>query len=273
MAVLTSTQMAQSVELVPYVTADEAYSLMKIELEQFLKVVEGLAPDDWSQPTACSDWTVRDIVAHQAGSYASGKGYREMFRMSSKPKPGQLIEDAINEKQLSERANRTPAELIDEIRAAGPVAIRKWAYQFRLAKRLSLPHPIAGALSIRDLMWVIHSRDPWMHRLDICRATGREFERDEKQDGRITALVVRDAAKVLKRRLGDVAVLFDLTGTGGGTWRTGQGDPSAEIQMDVLDFNIFASGRYGYEEARARALLSGDLALAEQVMRNLLVLY
>jgi uncharacterized protein (TIGR03083 family) len=26
--------------------------------------VEGISPDDWSSPTSCSDWTVRDLVAH-----------------------------------------------------------------------------------------------------------------------------------------------------------------------------------------------------------------
>jgi uncharacterized protein (TIGR03083 family) len=26
--------------------------------------LEGLAPDQWSEPTPCTDWTVRDLVAH-----------------------------------------------------------------------------------------------------------------------------------------------------------------------------------------------------------------
>ena len=38
--------------------------------------------------------------------------------------------------------------------------------------------------------------------------------------------------------------------------------------MDVLDFNIYASGRFPYEAARARATLTGDLS-AEQRTRLL----
>jgi len=43
--------------------------------------------------------------------------------------------------------------------------------------------------------------------------------------------------------------------------------------MDVLDFNIFASGRFSYDEARPRATITGDQALAELALRNTLVLY
>jgi uncharacterized protein (TIGR03083 family) len=176
MVAMTSPSQITEAARIPYVTADEAYSLMKVELEKFLEVAEDLHPEEWAQPTACAAWTVRDIMAHQAGSYASGLGYRGLFKqLVTLPKPGQLIEDAINEQQLRERANLSTDELVAEVRSAGPVAIQNWAYGFRPFKALGIPHPIAGFLSVRHLMWVIHSRDPWMHRLDICRAIGRTF--------------------------------------------------------------------------------------------------
>jgi len=52
-------------------------------------------------------------------------------------------------------------------------------------KAWSKPYPISGLLSGRHLMWVIHSRDTWMYRLDICRATGRKFE---QSSGTMTGL-------------------------------------------------------------------------------------
>ena len=79
---------------VPYVTADEAYQLMAVELERFLALVETLEPEDWGKPTACSAWDVRDILAHQAGGYASGASLREMLRQGrQKPGPGELPEE------------------------------------------------------------------------------------------------------------------------------------------------------------------------------------
>jgi uncharacterized protein (TIGR03083 family) len=259
---------------VPYVTADEAHTLMRVALDRFLALVETLEPDDWDKPTLCTAWRVRDILAHQAGGYASGTGYREMFRQYAMlPKKGQLPEDVINERQVRERSNHSPAEMIAELRQVGPPAIEKWAYQFRLIKPIVLPHAVGGMMSVRHLMWIIHSRDTWMHRLDICRATGREFHQTREHDGRIVALVMRDLGRSLRNKLGGQALLFDLTGVAGGVWQVGPGEAAATIRMDALDFNIFASGRFSYDEGRARASLSGDTALAELALKNTLVLY
>ncbi len=257
---------------VPYVTADEAYTLLSTALDRFLALVEPLTPEEWEQPTACTEWTVRDILAHQAGSYAGAVGYGAMLRTTPLPKKGQLPEDALNALQLQQRLGKSPAELLTELRAVGPIGARKWAYHFRLIKPFAIPYP-GGSLSLRHLMWVIHSRDTWMHRLDICRATSRPFEQTREHDGRIVALVMRDVATCLKGKLGGRAVIFDLSGIAGGVWKVGSGEASATIQMDALDFNILASGRYTYAEGRQKATISGDRALAESALQQTVVLY
>jgi uncharacterized protein (TIGR03083 family) len=255
-------------------TADEAYGLLVTELNRFIGLVETLGPEDWGRPTACTEWNVRDILAHQAGGYASGTSYREMIHQYSHlPKPGQLPEDSTNETQLADRKGKSPAELITELKTVGPIAAQKWAYEFRLVKPISIPHRTAGSLNLRHLMWVIHSRDTWMHRLDLCRATGRKFEQTAAHDGRIAALVMRDVSKALNKKLDGRTLAFDLTGVAGGNWEIGNGEPAATIRMDVLDFNIFASGRYNYEQARPLAIIDGDIGFAESVLKNLLVLY
>ncbi len=259
---------------IPYVTADEAYSLLQTELARFLALVDELDTEDWDKPTACSEWNVRDMLAHQAGGYANGTGYKEMFRQFSKrPKPGQLPEDAANEFQLQERADKSPAELIAELRRVGPVAAQNWAYRFRFAKLVTIPHPVAGKFSIRHLMWVTHSRDTWMHRLDICQVTEREFEQTREHDGRIAELVMLDVADTLARKFNGPSLVFELTGIAGGTWKIGKGEPAATIRMDVLEFNIFASGRYTYDEARPMATITGDIVAAEEALKNILVVY
>ena len=263
---------------IPYVTEEEAFTLMRTEFERFMKLLGTLGADDWGKPTACTAWTVRAMLAHQAGGYASGTGYVEMIRQySARPKPGQLPEDAINELQVSERASRSPDELITELRTAGPVAIQKWAYQFRLAKMMTnlvkVPHPVTGTISLKYLMWIIHSRDTWMHRLDICRATNRPFEQTAEHDGRIAALVMLDVARLLSPKLNGAAVIFDLSGVAGGIWKIGGGEIKSTVRMDVLNFNIFASGRFTYEEALACAEISGDKTLGETALKNILILF
>ncbi len=227
---------------IPYVTANEAHALLTTELDRLLQVVEKLQQDDWAKPTACSEWNVRDMLAHQSGGYAAGASIKELIhQFSSRPRRGQLPEDAINITQLRDRASKSSAELIAELRQVGPAAAEKWAYRYKALKLISIPHAVAGKLSLRHLMWVTHSRDTWMHRLDICRATGQVFEQTAGHDGRIAALVMLDVADALARNTTGPAHIFELTGIAGGSWKIGHGEPAAAIRMDVLEFNIFAS--------------------------------
>jgi uncharacterized protein (TIGR03083 family) len=263
-----------SAEHIPYPTADEAYHLLQTAFERFMGLIESLEPEEWRKPTACTAWDVRAMVAHQAGGYASGVGYGEMFRQYARAlKPGQLPEDMINALQVKERAAASPTALIAELKQVGQKAIHNWAYGFRAIKWIALPHPVGGFMSLRNLMWITHSRDTWMHRLDICRATGRPFAQTREHDGRINELVVLDTAKKLNRRLQGRAITLGLTGIAGGTWQIGNGNPVAKMEMDVLDFNIFVSGRFSYAEGMQRAKSTGDTSLIADVFKDLLVLY
>ncbi len=261
--------------LIPYVTSEEAEQLGREELRRLLDLLESLDEQDWGQPTACTLWNVRDMLAHQAGAYASGTGYRELLHQytAAIPTLGGMTEDAVNRRQLADRADRSPAELIAELRETGDKAIGNWAHRFRFFKLFGIPHPVPGWISMRHLMLVIHSRDTWIHRLDICRATNRPFRQTTDHDGRINALVVRDLAGSLSRTLGPRAIALELEGPAGGKWRLGRGVPSATIRMDTLDFNIYASGRFTAGEAAARATFRGDLELAQKAFPKFAVLY
>lgn len=259
---------------IPNVNAQEAYTLLTNEFERFSQLLDKLSEEDWNIPTACTDWTVKDILAHQAGSYASGSGYGEMVRQYiAKKKPGQLPEDAVNELQVGERRDKSAAEIINELRLVAPKAMHNWAFGFNLVKWVSIPHPVSGTLSLRHLMWIIHSRDTWMHRLDICRATGNHFEQTAEHDGRIVALVMRDIAQQLARNLVGKSIVFELSGIAGDIWKVGEGEEVARIRMDALDFNIFVSGRFSYEDGVARAELSGDVEFLQTILKNLLILF
>ena len=82
-----------------------------------------------------------------------------------------------------------------------------------------------------------------------------------------------EAFGLLQTELGRLLALFDLSGVAGGVWQVGRGEPAATIQTDVLDFNVFASGRSTPEEALARATVSGDTSLAKQVLGSTLILF
>jgi uncharacterized protein (TIGR03083 family) len=266
---------------IPAQTVDEAGQRAREELDRFLAIVESLEGDDWMQPTDCTEWSVRDILAHAAGTAAGWASWGEWFRQypfNRYMRQADVPVDGINRRQLEDRVGRSPEDLIAELRAVAPKAIRT---------RLGLPGvlkgmrtdlgPPRGKAPLRYLLEIIYMRDMWMHRHDICRATGRTFEQTAAHDGRVVALVMRDIAEALRDSLGGRAIRFDLRGAAGGSYLVGLGvEPEAAVEMDVLEFNRLASGRLAADDAladgRAR-IVGGDRAFAEDVLRRTLVLY
>ena len=95
-----------------------------------------------------------------------------------------------------------------------------------------------------------------------------------EHDGRIVALVVRDLAKKLAATLRTTSMVYQLSGRGGGTWQLGaKVPPTATIQLDVLDFNWLASGRFTPEEAWSCVSREGATALAREVLTHTNVPY
>lgn len=256
---------------IPPLAHDEAGVMAREELQRFLALVETLSGDDWEQPTDCTEWSVRDILAHQAGAYAGFASWSEFkHQITARPAAGQMQVDALNQRQLADRAGRTPVDLIGELREVGPKAIRTrqrlpWAIR-KMMVPLGAP---LGTIPVEYLTDLIYTRDTWMHRADISRATGRLFNQTAEHDGRVTALVARDLAHALKDTLRGRTAVFDLGGAAGGRYRIGtMAEPTVIVKMDVVDFNRLASGRLTPQAAKdqGRVILSGDRSFGDQVL-------
>ena len=97
---------------------------------------------------------------------------------------------------------------------------------------------LAETWSLGYLIDVILTRDTWMHRLDLARATGQAPTLTADHDGVIVADVVLEWA----RRHGR-PYRVELTGPAGGCWSSGIGGD--EIVMDAADFCRVVAGRPG----------------------------
>ncbi len=265
---------------IPSLTHREAAEMAAVELERFLTLAESLAPADWEQPTACPLWNVRQVVAHVTGAAAAYASFEEFKRQYSpfvqRPyrRAGFSFLDALNQIQVDDRSTATPAALIAELREVGPRAIATRKRLPALVRAMRLPLPVLGVVPLGYATDLIYTRDMWMHRLDICRASGREMVQTPRHDGRITALVVRDLARKLTPKLAGQAVVYELTGLAGGSFRLGANvSPTARITMDVLDFHLFASGRLPAHELSSHASWSGDEHIARLALDNTQVPY
>lgn len=265
---------------IPPLTHREAAAMASAELERFLTLVESLESDDWEKPTACPLWNVRQILAHVTGSAASYARWSEFMRQGN-PKlqrpyraSGLSFLASMNQIQVDDRASATPEGLIDELRTVGPQAIATRKRLPLLLRTLRLPLPTLGIVPIGYLTDLIYTRDMWMHRLDICRATGREMIQTSQHDGHITALVVRDLARKLTPRLRGRALAYELTGISGGCWSLGESDRQiATITMDALDFHLLASGRLPANELASHVSITGDTQIARLALENTQVPY
>jgi uncharacterized protein (TIGR03083 family) len=229
------------VESISRISGAEAPLLARTAYQRLAHLLEDLPEDDWSRPTDCAGWDVWSMVAHVAGATAFcssiGEGLRQaragrrLARGTDRP----LI-DGINDVQIRERSGRSPAELLQEIQRSIPKAVHRRASYPRLLRRVQIPDPVVGSVSLGELMDVIYTRDAWMHRVDLARATEQPLELTPEHDGRVVADVVRDWANRHARPF-----LLELAGPAGGSYASGADGESHDL--DAIEFCRILSGR------------------------------
>lgn len=263
---------------IPRVTHAEANRLAQTEYERVLDLLESLAGDDWQQTTYCTAWNVRDMVAHLAGAVAGYASLAEFLHQTVRNpylRQAAVPVDGINTLQVEDRSDNSVAELVAEFRDKGQRAVDVRYKLPWLLRKLRLP--MGGDLGVRPveyLLDVIYPRDQWMHRYDICAATGQKMIVTAEHDKRLVALVLRDIAVKLERELASGNIVLRLTGDLSGAYRFGQKEQvDGDVTIDGYDFNLLASGRITAEEAEGRATIGGDRTKVRWFLTNLEVTY
>jgi uncharacterized protein (TIGR03083 family) len=219
----------------------EAMALAGAEYDRFLDLLRSLRPEEWRRPTECEAWDVQAMATHILAEAESHSSLREMahqMRAYRKAKSGPMI-DAMNALQVRDRADLTPDEIVARFEHAVPRSVRARRRMPSLVRRVRLkidPPFDKERWPLSYLMDVIYTRDTWMHRGDISRATGRDIALTPEHDGRIVADIVAEWA----RRHGQPFMLT-LTGPAGGSYAAGDG--GEHIQFDAVEFCRIVSGR------------------------------
>jgi len=199
-----------------------------------------LPDEEWRTPTDCPDWSVQHMVAHLVGAAEAGASIRELVhqaRLGRRLRPGQPGVDGMNAVQVRERADATPASLRADLAGAGARAVKRRSGLPTALRAVPMPFgPPLGTQRLGYLMDRIYTRDAWMHRIDIARATGRTPELTADHDGRIVADVVAEWARAHGQ-----PYRLTLTGPAGGSWSSGSG--GEEHTLDAVEFCRILSGR------------------------------
>jgi uncharacterized protein (TIGR03083 family) len=221
----------------------ESMEVGAVEYERFVEVIRSLSPIDWARPTDCAFWDVKDIVAHNLGNMAANASIRENVHqihtaMKRSKADGTSMVDEMTALQVSERAAFTPDQLCDAIEELAPKALagrRRTPWVMRRTVKIKMPAPHIS-LDLGFLTDQIYNRDMFMHRVDICRATGRKVPLDSEHEGRIIAEIVGDWADNHGQPFGLV-----LDGPAGGSFARGNG--GEELGLDAVEFARIVSGR------------------------------
>jgi uncharacterized protein (TIGR03083 family) len=228
---------------IPALEHDEAMAVAAMEYERVLDVVDRLSPDAWSKATDCTGWDVKDVVSHLLGWMEANADPAEAGRQlavasRTAQEQGILRLDAQTALHVREHAHLSPPELTAAMhdgagralagRTAAPAEVRATTFSAGL--------PGEADWTRGYLIDVVFTRDLWMHRVDLCRATGQAMVLTSEHDGRVVADVVADWA----RRHGE-PFLLRLDGPAGGSFSAGQGGP--EIRLDAVEFCRVLSGR------------------------------
>jgi uncharacterized protein (TIGR03083 family) len=242
MAAPMATTGLTDVASVPELGHVEAMGLASTEFGRMVELLRRLRAEDWQQPTVCTLWNVREMVAHVVGMAEAQASFRQFvhdFRAAGKRSSGAMI-DALNAAQVRDRAELTPAQLVDRLAGVAPRAVRarrRTPALMRNAMRFKQDPPFAAERwQYGFLVDTIFTRDTWMHRLDISRAIGREMLVTPEHDGRLVAGVVAEWARRHRRPF-----TLRLTGPAGGEWRAAGG--GEQLELDALEFCWTVSGR------------------------------
>lgn len=215
-------------------TRAEAPAHAIAEYAAVLATLRELPPSAWSAPTDCAGWTVREVVAHLNGASEEWARLpvfvRHYARALVRRRDGALI-DSVNAQQIADRRGRSNEQLVAELERLAPRAVRGRQHTPSLVRRLPLPKSAGGQPgdTMGYLNDVVYTRDLWMHRVDIARATGTELLASTAEPA-IVGQVVRD----LSRNWTGPACTLTLTGRVTGTWRLGP-DPDGPTPEEGVD--------------------------------------
>ncbi len=224
---------------------DAAMALAATEYDRVAALLDQLEPALWAAATDCPGWDVRAMAGHMLGMAQMVATEAEMERQQvasheAAAQSGISALDALTALQVEQNADLDTADLVRQMRTVGPQAAssrRQTPAEVRDSTMAEM-QDVGGTLepwTFGYLLGIILTRDPFMHRIDIARATGVPLALSPGHEGVLVDDVVREWAGRHGRPFS-----LELTGIAGGHWGAGGGD---HISMDALEFCRTLSGR------------------------------
>jgi uncharacterized protein (TIGR03083 family) len=221
----------------------EARVLAEEEFVRFADMAASLTPDEWATSTDCTGWDVRKMVLHVLGSGDAQASVGQFMHQMRRGMPlNKEIDshhwvDGLNELQIRERDHLSNDEVVAQLAAIGPKAVKgRWRTPPPM-RYVPVPFgPPIGWAPLKYLLDVGFTRDVWAHRIDVHAAVDRPMHLTADHDGRLVADIVAEWADLY-----DQPFELVLEGPAGGKFS--HGTDGERVEIDAIDFIRVLSGR------------------------------
>jgi uncharacterized protein (TIGR03083 family) len=255
---------------------------------QLLTLLADLGEDDWARPTAAPRWSVKDVIAHLlGGDFAILSGKRDGFHgtYAKVDDYAQLVElvNGLNGEWVLAARRMSPRLLTDLLAFTGPQV----ESCFASLDPMMMGGPVSWAGPESAPVWFDIAREfteRWHHQQQIRDATGRPPLYDPYFLLPVLDTFVRALPHNFRNATAPAGtvVRFEISGNAGGVWFLYKEDPTSleqrwtlvldlptEPAADVVlpqdtAWRLFTKG-IDRQEARARAVIRGDAALASPI--------
>jgi uncharacterized protein (TIGR03083 family) len=256
------------------------------ERRLLLELLGALRDEEWSAPTVCLAWSLKDVALHLLGDDLGrlSRG-RDAFRAGGFVPKGEgdfeseLLDFIHRWNELWVQATRriSPRLLCDLLRFAGEETQR----YFESLDLFAIGGPVTWAGPDPAPFWLDIAREyteRWHHHQQIRDALGRPALTEPRLFAPVLETFVRALPHTFRdvRAAGGTHVRLTISGDAGGVWslvrderwslfRDVRGEPQAAVAMDAdTAWRLFTKG-ISREAALARTQMMGDRRLALKV--------
>jgi uncharacterized protein (TIGR03083 family) len=268
----------------------ETLQLYPEERAELLTLLGGLDDEAWERPTICPGWSVRDIALHVlADDLGVVSRQRDGYRPQA-PRPGETLPaflNRINDEWVQATCRLSGRVIVDLLRWSG----EEMHAHYAALDPLELGPAVSWAGPDPAPRWLDIAREyteRWVHQQQIREAVGAPLRLEACWLGPVLSTFVRALPMTFSSVTAPAgtAVTLTLDGEGGGVWSVVRVDggawelfegrpeatPTAEARMSGdTAWRLFTRGLTP-EAASGRASLSGDQALARQVLRTVSII-
>jgi uncharacterized protein (TIGR03083 family) len=254
----------------------------KHSLDALIALGDGFTSEQWSAPTECPEWTVKDIYSHLVGG--------EEWMSQGHPAPTEGLA-TIAGRPVAQRRDSDPRSVLGELRQV---------YALRCEQLVTDPpdpaEPAMTAYGARVSVGILlghRAFDAWVHEQDVRRAVGAPGGLDAPAASIAAMIFVSSLPRVVAKLAGAPAgamvrlnvrgpVSFDdmITvddagrghlhrGEGAGSGSADGAEPTVGLTMDWESFARLAAGRIS--AADAHITVTGDHDLGARILSHFAV--